>query len=94
MEKIMKTKQKILTILTTLLITTVSYAGNFQLKSNDITQDKFMPKAQEFQGFGCNGSNLHHNYHGLVPPRELLPLQYYYMTRMHLLVVGGGTGKL
>ena len=54
----MKTKQKIFTLLTTLLITTVSYAGSFQLKSNDITQDKFMPKAQEFQGFGCNGSNL------------------------------------
>ena len=54
----MKTKQKILTLLTTLLITTVSYAGSFQLKSNDITQDRFMPKAQEFQGFGCNGSNL------------------------------------
>ncbi len=54
----MKIKKNILILLTTLLISTFAYAEDFQLKSSDIAQDKLMPKAQEFNGFGCNGSNL------------------------------------
>lgn len=29
----------------------------FELASNDIQAGEFMPKAQEFQGFGCDGGN-------------------------------------
>ncbi|RSO36898.1 MULTISPECIES: YbhB/YbcL family Raf kinase inhibitor-like protein [Acinetobacter calcoaceticus/baumannii complex] len=32
-------------------------AAEFQLKSSDITANKFMKKDQEFQGFGCEGGN-------------------------------------
>lgn len=33
-------------------------AGTFKLTSTDISQGKFMSNTHEFQGFGCNGSNL------------------------------------
>lgn len=34
-----------------------SFAENFTLTSNDISHGDFMKKAQEFQGFGCDGGN-------------------------------------
>ena len=34
------------------------FAENFQLSSNDIRHGEFMPKAQEFNGFGCSGGDL------------------------------------
>lgn len=37
---------------------TIATAGDFTLSSQDITAGKMMPKAQEFQGFGCTGGNL------------------------------------
>jgi Raf kinase inhibitor-like YbhB/YbcL family protein len=33
-------------------------ADSLKLTSTDISQGKFMSAAQEFQGFGCSGSNL------------------------------------
>jgi len=34
------------------------FAGDLTLTSQDIAQGEFMPKAQEFTGFGCSGGNL------------------------------------
>ncbi|OUR96898.1 kinase inhibitor [Halobacteriovorax marinus] len=53
----MKVNQKVLVLLTTFLITATSFAGNFKLTSTEISQYKFMSKAQEFTGFGCSGGN-------------------------------------
>lgn len=41
-----------------LTFSTAVLAGSFTLTSNDITQDKFMNKAQEYNGFGCDGGDL------------------------------------
>jgi len=41
-----------------LIISTSLFAGSFTLSSQDIAQGEFMPKAQEFNGFGCSGGNL------------------------------------
>lgn len=67
----MQTKKKLLTLLTTFLVSTLSYAENFQLKSKDIVQNKFMSKAQEFQGFGCSGSNLSPQLSWTGAPKEV-----------------------
>ena len=52
-------------IVSTLIVSTVlwsmantGHAENFILTSKDIKPAKMMPKAQEFQGFGCTGGNL------------------------------------
>ncbi len=34
------------------------FAGSLTLTSQDIAQGEFMPKAQEFNGFGCSGGDL------------------------------------
>lgn len=39
-------------------ITASAYANTLTLSSDDISQGKFMSKAQEFKGFGCSGENL------------------------------------
>ncbi len=48
---------KLLSILS-LCISTSVFAGKLTLTSNDIAQDEFMPKTQEFNGFGCSGGDL------------------------------------
>ena len=47
-------------ILSTFLVSTsiITSADSFSLTSSDITSGKMMPKAQEFQGFGCTGGNI------------------------------------
>lgn len=44
-------------ILAALLLSNTALAGSLTLTSTDIANGKFMNKAQEFQGFGCNGGN-------------------------------------
>lgn len=39
-------------------ISTLAMADNFVLSSDDISQGKFMDKAQEYEGFGCSGGNV------------------------------------
>ncbi len=41
-----------------LIISTSLFAGSLTLSSQDIAQGEFMPKAQEFNGFGCSGGDL------------------------------------
>ena len=48
---------KLLSILSLSLSTSV-FAGDLTLSSKDIAQGEFMSKAQEFNGFGCSGSDL------------------------------------
>ncbi|WP_299263199.1 YbhB/YbcL family Raf kinase inhibitor-like protein [uncultured Psychrosphaera sp.] len=48
---------KLLSILLFVLSTPVM-ASSLTLISNDIAQDKFMDKNQEFNGFGCSGDDL------------------------------------
>ena len=48
---------KLLSILFFVLSTPVM-ASSLTLISNDIAQDKFMDKKQEFNGFGCSGDDL------------------------------------
>lgn len=45
-------------ILAALLASNTALAGSLTLSSTDIGNGKFMGKAQEYQGFGCNGSNI------------------------------------
>jgi len=47
-----------LAMLFTISTSTSLLAGDFTLSSHDITANKIMNKAQEFQGFGCSGDNL------------------------------------
>ena len=42
----------------TLSLSISAFAGNLTLSSKDIAQGEFMSKAQEFNGFGCSGSDL------------------------------------
>jgi len=48
---------KFITVLS-LSISVSANASTLTLSSHDITQGKFMDKAQEFDGFGCTGDNL------------------------------------
>jgi Raf kinase inhibitor-like YbhB/YbcL family protein len=48
---------KLLSILT-LPLSTSTFAGDLTLSSKDIAEGEFMSKAQEFNGFGCSGSDL------------------------------------
>ena len=41
-----------------LSISVSAFAGSFKLSSNDISEGEFMSKAQEYNGFGCSGSDL------------------------------------
>lgn len=41
-----------------LIVSTSLFAGSFTLSSEDIAQGEFMPKAQEFNRFGCSGGDL------------------------------------
>lgn len=47
-----------LSILLLILLPISLSATPFTLKSTDISSGKFMDKTQEFQGFGCTGSNI------------------------------------
>lgn len=40
-----------------LMLSGSALAGGFTLSSKDISHGDFMPKAHEFQGFGCSGGN-------------------------------------
>ncbi len=40
-----------------ILFASSTLANNMTLTSHDIAHGSFMPKAQEFQGFGCDGGN-------------------------------------
>lgn len=53
----MNTLFKLFTVLSLSLSANV-LADDFTLSSNDITQGKFMAKAQEFNGFGCTGDDV------------------------------------
>jgi len=44
-------------LLAALLASNTALAGSLTLSSTDIVNGKFMSKAQEFQGFGCEGGN-------------------------------------
>jgi Raf kinase inhibitor-like YbhB/YbcL family protein len=44
--------------LCSLLLSNSILAGSFTLSSKDITDGKFMNKAQEFTGFGCTGGDI------------------------------------
>lgn len=44
-------------IFAAMLASNTALAGALTLASTDIAQGKFMAKAQEFQGFGCEGGN-------------------------------------
>ena len=48
---------KFLSVLS-LCISSSVFAGSLTLTSKDIAQGEFMPKAQEFTGFGCSGGDL------------------------------------
>jgi len=48
---------KLLAVLLTSLSASV-YGGSFTLSSLDIAHGELMPKAQEYQGFGCSGGDL------------------------------------
>ncbi len=48
---------KLLSVLS-LSVSTSLFAGSLRLSSEDIVQGQFMPKAQEFNGFGCSGGDL------------------------------------
>jgi len=50
----MRHKLKLLSVLS-LIVSIPLFAGSLTLSSQDIAQGKFMPKAQEFNGFGCSG---------------------------------------
>jgi len=39
------------------LVATATLAGDFALSSKDIKAGEYMPKAQEFNGFGCTGDD-------------------------------------
>ena len=47
-----------LVTLLTLSFSSAVFAGTFKVSSQDIAQGEFMPKAQEFTGFGCEGGDL------------------------------------
>ena len=48
---------KLVTVLS-LGISVSAFAGSLTLSSHDIAQGEFMTKAQEFNGFGCDGGDL------------------------------------
>lgn len=48
---------KLLSVLS-LSISSSVFAGSLTLTSKDIVQGEFMPKAQEFMGFGCSGADM------------------------------------
>lgn len=48
---------KLATVLS-LGISVSAFAGSLTLSSDDIAQNEFMTKAQEFNGFGCDGDDL------------------------------------
>lgn len=50
-------KPSLISILSLSLSTSV-LAGSFTLSSQDIAHGEFMPKAQEFNGFGCSGGDV------------------------------------
>jgi Raf kinase inhibitor-like YbhB/YbcL family protein len=47
-----------LVALVTLGLSSAAFADSFTLASKDIAQGQFMAKAQEFNGFGCDGGDL------------------------------------
>jgi Raf kinase inhibitor-like YbhB/YbcL family protein len=48
----------LLTIIASMQLVSAKPVPAFHLSSADLTPNKPMPKAQEFQGFGCDGGNL------------------------------------
>ena len=53
----MRSAFKFLSILS-LSISSAVFADSLTLTSKDIAQGEFMPKAQEFTGFGCSGADM------------------------------------
>jgi Raf kinase inhibitor-like YbhB/YbcL family protein len=51
-------KSLTLVTLLSLSFSSITLADTFTLSSKDIAEGKFMTKAQEFNGFGCNGGDL------------------------------------
>jgi Raf kinase inhibitor-like YbhB/YbcL family protein len=58
---------KLLSVLS-LSISASVFAGSLTLSSQDIAQGEFMPKAQEFNGFGCSGGDLSPHLKWTNPP--------------------------
>lgn len=52
-----KSTNKFAILLSSLLLSAASAADDFALSSTQIANGEFMPKAQEFEGFGCSGGN-------------------------------------
>jgi Raf kinase inhibitor-like YbhB/YbcL family protein len=48
---------KVLSVLS-LIVSTPLFAASLTLSSEDIAQGEFMPKAQEYNGFGCSGGDF------------------------------------
>jgi hypothetical protein len=49
---------KSLVLASSILLSASVFAETFALTSTDIKQGEFMNKAQEFNGFGCDGANI------------------------------------
>ncbi len=45
-------------LLISIMLPVITLAQGFSLQSHDISHGKTMNKAQEFEGFGCNGDNV------------------------------------
>lgn len=54
----MKILLKTFGVISSLLLTGAVSADTFTLQSSDIKTGEFMNKAQEFNGFGCDGDNI------------------------------------
>jgi len=86
-------KNLFLVSLTSIFFTGTTFADSLKLSSKDIAHGEFMSKTHEFQGFGCDGSNLSHNYLGRERPKAPKASQFSLMIQTHQLAVAGGIGK-
>jgi Raf kinase inhibitor-like YbhB/YbcL family protein len=57
MKKVIKKTAQLVATLWIVTVSTATLAADFTLTSTDISAGKFMNKAQEFAGFGCEGGN-------------------------------------
>jgi len=77
-------------VLIALSMTTMMAEG-FTLKSTDLSGQ--LSKAQEFNGFGCNGQNISPSLTWSAVPKGTKSFAITMYDPMHQQVVGGGTGK-
>ena len=84
---------KLVTVLS-LGISVSTFAGSLTLSSHDIAQGEFMAKAQEFNGFGCDGGDLSPHLKWSNAPKGTKSLLLPLMTQMLQQAVVGGIGRL